>query len=102
MDDFNEYTEPSVPQAVTKVSFTLTSELVPEVDENGVPTGEVIETEFVSGFAIVVSQFGGKKIHNAPNYQYLLDKNVFTSERLLAIQAILQDERNIIEGILLP
>lgn len=102
MSSFDPYTEPSIPERVTRISFTIISELVEDYDEDDNPLGTFTETEFVEGYATVVSQLGGEKTHTANDYQYLLDKGVFTPERLLAIQTILQDERDIIEGLLLP
>lgn len=102
MTDFDQYTESSTPTTVSKISFTITSELTPDVDEFGDPTGTFTETEFIEGFAIVIDQFGEAKVHNAGTYQELISKNVMTAQQLLTIQTFLQNTRDTVEGLLLP
>lgn len=92
MSDFDPYQDPSVPTKVSDISFTITSSLVDDV-----------ETEYISAFANVEDQYGNLlKIHNAENYQELIDKGVMTAQQLQNIQSFLQDIRDTVEGLLLP
>jgi len=92
MADFDEYVGNSVPTTVSHVSLMLRSEFV-----------GAVETEFIEGTAVVVDQFGNViKIHNAPDYQYLLDKNVVTVQQLQDLQILLREIRANVEAILLP
>jgi hypothetical protein len=103
MTDFTQYTEPVVPQKVSKLVFTITSELVQDVDEYGDPLGTFTEKEFIEGFAVVEGENGELvKIHNAASYEELIEKNVLTAQQLLTIQSFLQNTRDTVEGLLLP
>lgn len=103
MSDFTGYEEPSVPTKVRHIEIHITSGLVPEVDEYGVPTGADIEVERISARASVEDQNGiDQWVHSANDHTILLDKGVLTTTQLQNMRDFVQGFRDSIEAVLLP
>lgn len=103
METFEDYTEPKIPTLVRRIDFTISSILVDELDENGEPTGVILETEAISASAIIEDQDGMSRWRpSAGDYQTLLDLGIVTVSQLQVIQTWIQNKRDIIEGKVLP
>lgn len=102
MSEFEAYI-PRVPDRISSVSITVSSVLVPDVDEFNEPTGTYTEMERIQAEAVVLDENGDVVEHHmTTNPQILINNNIFTAQQLSTIQAWIQAVRDNAELVLMP
>lgn len=99
---FEPYTEPSVPTEVTRLEFGIISEMIPELDENGIPTGQRIEQRSVRIRALISNQDFAVEWEERGDHNTIVNQSLLTSQQIQDAQAIMDSFRANAEAHLLP
>lgn len=98
---FEPYTEPTTPTEVTKLVFEVTLEMIDELDNEGVPTGQRIEQRSVYIRALVSDQNGVIQWDERGDHNTITNQSLLTAQQVQDVQNIMTSFKTNVEGKLL-